>query len=157
MSESFESMAGMPATEFVQHRGSMLLLDRLVEAGPEHAICEWRVNATNEFAVPCRGVPAYVAIECMAQCVAVHAGVRARFDGFAPPLGFLLGTRHFTTKDAYLELGVTYQIHCRELLRDTQGMASYECRVMRGEYMVVGCRLAVFEKQRGLNLNGGNN
>ncbi|MDX1718325.1 MAG: TSUP family transporter, partial [Anderseniella sp.] len=42
-------------------------------------------------------IPAYIGIETMAQCIAVHAGARARVRGFGPPLGFLLGTRLFSS------------------------------------------------------------
>ena len=97
MSESdftaqLKMLSGMPAAEFVLHREPMLLLDRLVDVGPEYAICEWQVCDKIRFFEAGLGVPAYVGVEYMAQCVAVHAGARARVQGLAPPLGFLLGT-----------------------------------------------------------------
>ena len=65
---------GMPITEFLMHRDSMLLLDELVACEGDSTACEWRVEPDDSFVEPGEGVPAYVGVEFMAQCVAVHAG-----------------------------------------------------------------------------------
>jgi predicted hotdog family 3-hydroxylacyl-ACP dehydratase len=85
----------------------------------------------------------------MAQCVAVHAGARARVDGFGPPLGFLLGTRQFSAAIPYFEVGRTYRATCRELIHDVSGMGSYECTVLHGDQVVASARLSVLEKEQG--------
>ena len=152
MSSNLEQLIGMPAAEFVLHRRPMLLLDRLVDIGPEFTCCEWQVSEQSEFLHPGSGVPAYVGIEFMAQCVAVHAGARARVRGLAPPLGFLLGTRHFKAKTKYFELGASYQTTCKELIRDSSGMGSYECNIRFQDGTVAEARLAVLEKEQGQEL-----
>ena len=142
-------MAGMPAAEFVLHRPPMLLLDRLVEIGPEFAICEWRVREEGEFLIPDRGVPAYVGVEYMAQCNAVHAGARERVYGNPPQLGLLLGTRHFKADVRYFEVGATYQVKCRELARNTEGVASFDCQIFFNGRTIVNGQLAVLQKPQG--------
>jgi predicted hotdog family 3-hydroxylacyl-ACP dehydratase len=122
----------MPAAEFIMHRPPMLLLDTLVECSG--------------------GTTVYVGVEFMAQCVAVHAGARARVEGLGPPLGFLLGTRHFKASITHFEVGETYRATCEELIRDTNGMGSYECSIVHGDTMVAQARLAVLEKERGKKL-----
>ncbi len=154
MSESeftaqLKQLSGMPAAEFVLHREPMLLLDRLVDVGAEYAICEWQVCDKIRFFVAGLGVPAYVGVEYMAQCVAVHAGARARVQGLAPPLGFLLGTRHYKATVQYFETGVMYSTKCKELIRDDQGMGSFECRIFWDDKVIAEGRLAVLEKQAG--------
>ena len=149
----FEQFSGMPAAEFVLHRESMLLLDRLVSADIETAVCEWDVTENSEFMSAGLGVPAYVGVEYMAQCIAVHAGVRARLRGQSPPLGFLLGTRHFKTSMPYFGVGTGYRATCTELIRDSNGMCSYEGNILLHGKSIAGCRLAVLEKERGKSLN----
>ena len=95
LSSQLNQLARLPVAEFVLHRGPMLLLDRLVCAEPEFTACEWRVSTESNFLILNVGVPVYTGIEYMAQCVAVHAGLRERIRGFSPPLGLLLGTRHY--------------------------------------------------------------
>jgi len=97
-------------------------------------------------------VPAYVGIEFMAQCVAVHAGARARVHGLGPPLGFLLGTRHFKAKTKHFELGASYQTTCKELIRDSSGLGSYECNIRFQDGTVAEARLVVLEKEQGQEL-----
>ena len=149
-----KELAGMLASEFVLHRKPMLLLDRLIDIRPEFVLCEWRVLDSNEFIVPGSGVPAYVGVECMAQCIAVLAGARARVHGFSPPLGFLLGTRHYLARIQYFNVGATYRVACNELIRDAEGMGSYDCRIMLHDRNVAEGRLTVLEKQQGDRING---
>ena len=147
-----QQLNGMPAAEFVMHREPMLLLDTLVESEGDRTVCEWRVNADDHFVESVLGVPAYVGVEFMAQCVAVHAGARARIVGLGPPLGFLLGARHFKASVSHFRVGEIYRATCEELIRDDSGMGSYDCTVMHGRDRVAEARLAVLEKERGQKL-----
>jgi predicted hotdog family 3-hydroxylacyl-ACP dehydratase len=147
-----QDLSGMPASEFVMHRDPMLLLDTLIEARDGGAVCEWRVNADDPFVESEQGVPAYVGVEFMAQCVAVNAGARARVVGLGPPLGFLLGARHFKASISHFEVGEVYRATCEELIRDDSGMGSYECSILHGDERVAEARLAVLEKERGKEL-----
>jgi predicted hotdog family 3-hydroxylacyl-ACP dehydratase len=147
-----QQLSGMPAADFVMHREPMLLLDTLIEATDDGATCEWRVNADDYFVESEQGVPAYVGVEFMAQCVAVNAGARARIVGLGPPLGFLLGARHFKASVSHFQIGEVYRASCRELIRDDSGMGSYECAIFRGDDKVAETRLAVLEKERGKEL-----
>lgn len=140
---------GMPAATFVMHREPLLLLDTLVECDGDNTVCELTVRDDDAFVDPGKGVPAHVGVEYMAQCVAVHAGARARVDGLGPPLGFLLGTRQFTSAIPYFAVGQSYRVTCKELIRDDNGMGAYECSVLHGDRVVASARLSVLEKERG--------
>jgi predicted hotdog family 3-hydroxylacyl-ACP dehydratase len=152
----FAGLAGSSAGEFIRHTDRMLLLDRLVEAGPNHAVCSWHPPEHLPWLQDSWGIPAYVAIECMAQCVAVLAGAKARLNGFAPPLGLLLGTRHFEAQVSHLNFGVEYYVTCREIVRDGRGVASFECAVNTEDTTVAACRLTVFEQERGVEVEDAN-
>lgn len=140
-----EPFAGMSAAEFVLHRKPMLFLDKLVDIGADFASCEWVVSEDFELTVPGLGVPAYAGVEYMAQCIAVHAGARARALGFVPPHGYLLGTRHYNCSVSHFEPGLTYQASCQELFRDTQGMGSFACRILLNGDSIASANLAVLE------------
>lgn len=141
------SLVGMPVAPLVQHRGNMLLLDRLTRIDAHSAACEWTVSSDCALMVTGQGVPAYAGIECMAQCIAAHAGARARIQGKTPPMGLLLGTRQFHSSVDWLLPEETYQVECLELLRDEQGMASFDCRMLHQGKEIAACRLAVYEKE----------
>lgn len=143
--EKLKQLAGMPASEFVLHREPMLFLDRLVDIGADFATCEWQIDDDFALITPDRGVPGYAGVEYMAQCVAVHAGARARIRGFGPPLGYLLGTRHYRCSVSYFEVGATYQATCQELVRDSQGMGSFACRIVSDGGSIAEANLAVLE------------
>lgn len=147
-----DQLSGMAAAEFVMHRDSMLLLDTLIEARDDGAVCEWLVNPDDPFVESELGVPAYVGIEFMAQCVAANAGARARIVGLGPPLGFLLGARHFKSSVSHFAIGERYRATCDELMRDDSGMGSYDCQILHGEESIATARLAVLEKERGRKL-----
>ena len=140
---------GQPAATFVLHRDPLLLLDTLVACEDDTTACQWTVRESDPFVEHNLGIPAHIGVEFMAQCVAVHAGVRARAGGLGPPLGFLLGTRQFTSEVKYFAVGKTYRATCQELIRDDSGMGSYDCRVLKGGEVVASARLSVLEKERG--------
>lgn len=143
--KSLDQLQGQPAGRFTRHRDAMLLLETLTEVSGEHAVCTWRPPTSHTVLNDGKGFPAYIAIECMAQCVAVHAGALASLKGLGPPLGLLLGTRSFKATETHLEAGVEYRVRCRELLRDPQGLASFDCNIRKGDIEVAACHLAVYQ------------
>ncbi len=151
--ERLAQLIGMPAATFVLHREPMLFLDRLVDIGEDFASCEWCIRDDFAFIVPGYGVPGYTGVEYMAQCIAVHAGARARIRGYVPPLGYLLGTRHFECSVAYFDVGATYTSSCQELVRDSQGMGSFACRIAAGDECIAEANLAVLERQQEIRLD----
>lgn len=152
--EQLQPLAGMPASEFMLHRKPMLLLDKLVEIGPQHAVCEWLVRPDDAFVSDGLGVPAYIGIEYMAQCVAVHAGACERVHGFPPPMGMLLGARDFKISEAYLKVGQVYQTRCEEVIRGADGVAAFMCNITYEDHLIVNTRLSVWQLERGNELNG---
>jgi predicted hotdog family 3-hydroxylacyl-ACP dehydratase len=151
--EELKQLVGMPAAEFVLHRKPMLFLDRLIDIGEDFATCEWCISEDFELFVPGLGVPAYAGIEYMAQCVAVHAGARARACGFVPPHGYLLGTRHYQCAVSYFEAGASYQATCQEQVRDSQGMGSFACRILLNGSSIAEANLAVLERPQEIKLD----
>lgn len=151
--QQLQHLEGLPAAEFLLHRKPMLLVDKLIEAGPEFAVCEWTTLPGDAFWVPGLGVPAYIGIEYMAQCVAVHAGACEKALGFPPPVGMLLGTRNFKSDIAYFEEGKVYQSRCEELLSGSSGVAIFACNITCEGRIIVAARLSVWQLKRGEGFN----
>lgn len=147
MTSALRAFVGMSARDFVPHREPMLLLDTIVDIGADFAVCECQV-CESAFLDPRFGIPAYTGIETMAQCIAVHAGARARIRGLGPPMGLLLGTRRFETSIDYFEPGRKYTARCDALFRDA-GMGSFACELLDQEIHVASAKLAVLERLPG--------
>ncbi len=114
--------------ELLPHSGRMRLLDRVVEHIPERTVCAVETAASELFAEADGGVPAWVGLEYMAQCVAAHSGLVARALGVPRERGLLLGTKRtelFVDRFAPgARLAVT-----SEHLRGERGLVWFDCRV----------------------------
>jgi predicted hotdog family 3-hydroxylacyl-ACP dehydratase len=153
ISQKLDQLFEIPVSEFVLHRPPMFLLDRLVSLDLESAICEWCVRQDNEFMVPDLGVPAYIGIEYMAQCMAVHSGACARLLDSLPPQGFLLGTRQYNCDVPYFILGSSYQVSCRMLVSNLDGLCSFECQIFSNNQVIAQARISVLQKTPGEAIN----
>jgi predicted hotdog family 3-hydroxylacyl-ACP dehydratase len=123
----------------------MAILDRVIEVGPDSARCSCRVGEDNPFFVPGVGVPCWVGIEFMAQCIAVSAGVRAVLSGEPLPVGLLLGTMAFNCSvDSYGPKG-QYEATCSSLIRDAQGLGAFDCTIAHNGETIATARLTVKE------------
>lgn len=141
----FADCAGHLAERFLYHEFPMAILDRVIEVGPDSARCVCRVGEDNPFFVPGLGVPCWVGIEFMAQCIAVSAGARAVLSGQPLPVGLLLGTMAFNCSvDAFGTEG-RYEATCRSLVRDAQGLGAFDCKIAQNGETIATARLTVKE------------
>lgn len=106
--------------ELLPHAGPMCLLDRVLRHEEHETICAVRPADSAVLALPDGRIPSTVALEWMAQCIAVHGGLRAREEGESPQPGLFLGARRATLPagpfEADRELVVTARwVHGRGL------------------------------------------
>ena len=121
----------------------MLLLDAVLSHGPGCATALVRITPDSSFYITGKGVPSYLAIEYMAQTIAVIAGKEAVEAGKAAPVGYLLGTRSFQCNTAWFPAGSELLAEASEEYVDGQGMGAYLGRVTGGD-VGARCRLTVF-------------
>ena len=110
------------------HRAPMLLIDELLEYGENHATTEVWIKPDMLF-VQEQGLPCWVGIELMAQTVSLLAGVRGKFSGHPPQIGFLLGTRRFHAPMSHFAVGSRLRIHVQESYVDTNKLGQSDCRI----------------------------
>jgi len=130
--------------EVVPHRQDMCLLDRILRWDQDGIEAELVVPEAGLF-IEDGAVPAWVGIEYMAQAIAAWAGCRARTAGNPPQLGFLLGSRRYTSMRSSFPSGTRLQVQARcELLGDN-GLGMFACRILAGEEEWAVANVSVFE------------
>ena len=72
------------------------------------------------------GVPACVALEYMAQTMALLVGLRDRRRGVSPRVGFVLGSRKLETKVPFFHDGERYRISATCTYED-ESFGSFDC------------------------------
>jgi predicted hotdog family 3-hydroxylacyl-ACP dehydratase len=113
--------------DVVPHSGGMSLLDRIVSHNATETVCLARVDDSQLFADGNDCVPAWVGIEYMAQCIAVHGGLLARAAGEAPRPGLFLGSRRLTLTESVLPTGGEVVVTARHLRGTGTGMQAFAC------------------------------
>lgn len=97
------------------HAGSMVLLTRIVQHTEDRTVCAVDVSAASAFHVAPHGVPAWVGVEYMAQCIAAHGGLRAWTTHEPVPLGVFLGSRAIEFHAARFVAGQTLNVDARRV------------------------------------------
>lgn len=118
-----------PIAELVPHSAPMLLLDRVIEVGEDRMVCELVILPDSLF---CDGqkVGAWVGIEYMAQTIAAMAGWREKVNGRdAQRIGFLLGTRKYTSHVSDFKVGDCLRIESVREVEAENGIAAGYCRI----------------------------
>lgn len=133
-----------PIERVVPHRGTLLLVDRVLDWDAESIRVELRVPEESIFH-DTEGVPGWVGLEYMAQAIAAWAGCKARAGGGEPTIGFLLGTRRYESAHTHFRSGSLLQVEARcELLGDN-GLGMFACRIVEGGETLATANVSVFE------------
>jgi len=130
--------------ELVSHRGPMLLLDAVASVDANHIVTTTRVRRDGLFDRNGE-VPAYVGIEYMAQAMSALNGYGLRRQGLPIRLGFLAGTRRFTSHVPSLRCGELLQVTACRLLITADGLGAFDCRIeaIRPEGLALLCEARV--------------
>ncbi|WP_434358608.1 hotdog family protein [Parasalinivibrio latis] len=118
-----------PLDELLPHEAPMILLDSLVDVGDFHVHCQVTPEPSSLFfdnAI--NGIPGWVGIELMAQSVAAWSGYQARKKDKSPPIGFLLGSRRYTSDCPFFTSGKRLDIHAKHVM-ESNGMAVFSCTI----------------------------
>ena len=127
-----------PIGELLPHGPEMTLLDRLVEYSPQRSVATVTIRRDSPFAERA-GVPAWVGIEYMAQTIAAHAGYEARLRGEPPAIGFLLGTRSYSSELEFFPVGATLMISVEPLVTESR-LGAFQCTIVSDSVVALMCR-----------------
>ena len=116
-----------PLHELVPHGPEMTLIERLVSYDPARSVAIARIDERSVF-FERGGVPAWAGLEYMAQAIAAHAGFAARLRGERPAVGFLLGTRAYSSFVPHFPGGAELSISIEPEISEA-GFASFNCSI----------------------------
>ncbi|MFO2463173.1 hotdog family protein [Pseudomonas sp. 15FMM2] len=143
-------MIDWPLAELLPHAGDMILIDQVLAFDEDQIQTRLTVKPGGLFNCQDGSLPAWVAIELMAQSVAAYAGCHARQKGEPVVLGFLLGTRKFECNVEHFPPGAELHIHGLRSLEDDNGMGVFECH-LTGDGIQASARLNVFRPPQAAN------
>ncbi len=110
------------------HAGRMRLLSRIVEHDPSHTTCAVDAGGGGPFRRADGSVPAWVGLEYMAQCAALHGGLGCRARGEAPRPGLFLGSRRTRLHVDAFGPGQALRVTARHR-RGELGLVAFDCEV----------------------------
>lgn len=114
-------------TELLAHEGAMMLLDKVVKFDEQSMVSEVVVRNDGLFG-DATGVPALLGIEYMAQTISAHGGMLDKLAQRPSYLGFLLGTRCYTSNvDSFLA-GTVLTVSVEKVMQE-QGLGVFDCKI----------------------------
>lgn len=126
-------MSGQLSIEQVlPHEGRMLLLDELLEYGPEQVVCGVAIKADSVFCGS-DGLPAWVGLEYMAQTACAYSGIEEVQAGRKPSIALLLGARRYRSNVAHFAIGARLRVVANLLMRDESGLVAFDCAIWQGD------------------------
>ena len=130
-------------SQLVPHDGAMSWLDRVIEEGDEHLVAEATIRA-DHLLLRDGALSAAAGIEYMAQAVAAWAGSLRLRHGDEPKIGFLLGTRRYSSSRSQFVVGDILRIRVQRLFQADNGLGQFEARIFVGDQEVAQANLNVF-------------
>lgn len=124
----------------VPHTGAMVLLDNIDHWSEEYLQASVTVRADAPF-VDERGMPAWVGVELMAQTIGALGGCRSREQQQPVKIGFLVGTRRYSSSHSYFPLGAKLEVTVKELIHGENGLCVFECNLQgTGEHQHISAK-----------------
>ena len=115
--------------QVLPHRGDMVLIDELLDYGPEHVSCAVTIRAGTLFCDGANGVPSWVGVEYMAQTASVYAGIEEAQAGMPASVCLLLGARRYRAEQPFFPVGARLRVSAELQLRDENDLAAFDCKI----------------------------
>lgn len=120
--------------DIIKHRKPMRLIDKLISFDENSACVLVNISEASEFyQAKLQGVPSYIGIEYMAQCIAAQAGANELAADGNIKLGFLLGTRKYKPNTVCFPNGKTLQVSVTRLMEDAAGLSVFDCSIVSND------------------------
>ena len=133
-----------PIEELLPHRGTMLLLDRVLDFDAQSAVAKYVPRSTAWYSDANGSMPAWIGIELMAQTIAVHAGLIKRSEGLPQKPGALLGSRRYTSIQPSFAADQPLRIEAAVIYSDPGGFSAYQCAIAAAGQELASATLKVF-------------
>lgn len=134
----------IPVEQLVPHAGNMVLISQLVSADTQTAEAIVKVANNGLFCGNQTQVPAWVGIEYMAQTIAAWAGYHAHINNEPVKLGFLIGTRRYTSNVTHFNCDDILTVNIEKNFGEESGLGSFNC-IISGNNVNIVSSLNVFQ------------
>lgn len=118
-----------PIAAVLPHAGRMLLLDELLDYGPDFTRTAVRIRKDSVLCDALHGVPSWVGLEYMAQTVGTYSGIEDVRRGERPAIGLLLGSRSYSASVPAFAIGAELIITAKLQLRDENSLVVFSCEI----------------------------
>ena len=118
--------------ELLPHRAPMILLSGYEEPTADDSVTAY-VDVSERspfFEHELGGVPGCVALEYMAQAMALLVGLDRRRRGLPPAVGFVLGSRRMEVPTPVFRNGERYRVKAICTYQDDDGFGSFNCEML---------------------------
>ena len=111
------------------HSAPMILIDKLIDVAELSVHSQVNISTDGMFFdKQINGTPAWVGIEFMAQTIAAWSGYHTWLKGKPSPIGFLLGSRRYTSECELYKRDQVLDIYAEHLM-ESDGMNAFACRI----------------------------
>ncbi|WP_024901290.1 ApeP family dehydratase [Robbsia andropogonis] len=118
-----------PIIDCLQHRGPMLLVERILASDDDTIQVVAQVDAMAWYANADGAMPAWIGVELMAQSIGAHIGLRALSGKSAARPGVLLGTRRYSMAVPCFAAASRLVIEAERVLWTEDGQGAYACTI----------------------------
>lgn len=129
--------------EFLPHTGNMVLLDRILEVGDNYLIALAEVRGDGWLLGNEYFVPASAGLEYMAQAIAAYVGYNAKQNNQPVRLGFLLGTRQYTSSVDKFAVGEQLIIQVEKIMQD-ELLGVFDCTI-KSEHVEIKAKITAYQ------------
>ena len=139
----------LPLSELLPHKAPMILLSGYEEPHADGTVEAYvdvdRFSPFYERSLD--GVPSCVAVEYMAQTMALFVGLHRRRQGLGPQLGFVLGSRRMETTIPCFRRGERYRVRTTCAYQD-ESFGAFDCEIIdRDDAVVAQATLSAFQPE----------
>ncbi len=134
-------------SQLVPHEKPMLLIDRMLDYDDEWFKSEVEITKGSEFLNENNAVPSWVGIEYMAQTIAAYAGRISRENDEPVKIGFLVGSRKYSSTISEFPIGMKLQITAERVIQGDNGLSVFQCSIENadGGEQIATASLNVFQ------------
>ncbi|MEN8820285.1 MAG: hotdog family protein [Abyssibacter sp.] len=132
------------AEAYLPHDAPMALVDQIVDVEPGRLMARVDIHPDCQFA-DADGVPVWVGIEYMAQTIAAYGGVLATTQGQPVKIGFLVSARRVQCAVDAFGFGDVLDVEAREINMPDDGLATFDCQVLRDGQSLMSARINVYQ------------
>lgn len=124
----------LPLCKVLPHAEPMILLSDYDPPADCHSVTAYvAIDETSAFyETALGGVPNCVALEYMAQSMALATGLKRLREGLPPQIGFILGSRRLEIDIPVFKLGSRYRIEVTCTYSD-ESFGSFDCKIFNAE------------------------